>query len=432
MPLAGLECRLHSQGEFCHDTVDFPTSHIATVSLRSDSLSPAPADRSAVGGLANVLAFACGMALIVWALWSNAGWFDRHVLPNYCPRSASTLAYETIARWTAAALGAFVVLVVRPKLVRMFRRPRGRGFWRMAGHIAIAVMLALVSCDLFLRWKESKLRLEDEPGLPPMRIDETGNYVPIPSRAKQSEMAGREIRYEIDADGNRAATMTRTADPEAPTVLFTGESIAMGYGVAYEHSYPYLVGRAMGIQSVNVSVTGFSSDQAYLRLRDALPKFERPLAVVTLVLPEQIERNVNDRRQRLALDQMGRLELLPMSNSPLRTSPLWKLVPYHSDQAIALTRAILRATDGLARARGARSLFVLTNFGPPCLAEFGGVSRLEHTLFSGLDVAHLRVDIPEPFMIKPPNEVHPNEKGHESIAAAIVRALRSDVVVRPR
>jgi hypothetical protein len=264
-----------------------------------------------------------------------------------------------------------------------------------------------------------------------MRTDETGNYVPMPSLAKQGEVGGRMIRYEIDADGNRAASTTRAADRRAPTILFTGESITHGFGVAYEHSYPFLVGRAMGVQAVNVSVTGFSSDQAYLRLREALPKFERPLAAVTLVLPEQLERNVSDRRQRLSLDQQGRLELLPLSSSPFRTSPLWMLLPYHSDEAIALTRAILLATERVARARGARSLFVLTNFGPPCLAGEGGVSELEHTLFSGLDVAHLRVDITPSLMIKPPNEVHPNEKGHEAIAAAIVGALRSDAVASP-
>jgi hypothetical protein len=155
------------------------------------------------------------------------------------------------------------------------------------------------------------------------------------------------------------------------------------------------------------------------------------VAVVTIVLPIQIERNVNDRRRRMALDDEGHLEIIPVSKSWLRTSPLWKLVPYHSDEAIALTRAILRATDDLARARGARSLFVLTNFGPPCLAEKDGVSRLERVLFSGTGLEYVRVDMQPALMIHPPNELHPNEKGHELIAAAILRTLESDTVAKP-
>jgi lysophospholipase L1-like esterase len=52
-------------------------------------------------------------------------------------------------------------------------------------------------------------------------------------------------------------------------------------------------------------------------------------------------------------------------------------------------------------------------------------------LFDGLDVTHVRVDITPPLMILPPKEVHPNEKGHEAIAGAILAALRRDAVAKP-
>jgi hypothetical protein len=231
------------------------------------------------------------------------------------------------------------------------------------------------------------------------------------------------VLYTTDAEGNRATSVEDKTDHDAPTILFTGESVALGWGVDQAETYPVLVGRALAVQTVNLGVTGLSSDQAYLRLREALSRFTQPVALVTLVLPLQLERNVNDRRSRLAV-RGGRLELVAQSWSPLATSPLRKFFPYHSDEAIELTRAILRATDELARLRGARALFVLTNFGAPCLPDELGTSGLERTLFSGLGVEHVRVDITPALMIHFPKELHPGPKGHEQIANSIIGALR--------
>jgi hypothetical protein len=384
--------------------------------------------RSAAFYLTNLLSIATAAALALWAVGSNPAWFERHVLPNHCPCARTTIVYETLARFAAVALGLALVVWIRPRLARRFERGRRAGSLTV-GCIA-AVALALVVCDLFLRRQQARRRLEDEPGLPPMRADITGNYVPIPSSVKDSEVAGRPIRYAIDAHGNRVAALDQVEDPDAPTILFVGESIAQGWGVAYEDSYATLVGRALGVKSVNLSVTGFSNDQAYLRLRDELPRFTHPVAVVSIVVPAQLERNVNDARQRLALVD-GRLGVVPASKSVLLTSPLRKLVPYHSDEALPLTRAILRETTELVRRRGARMLFVFTNFGPPCLVDERGASPLEGELFRETGAGHIRIDITPPLMIAYPKEVHPNEKGHLAIASAVVEALRGHEVAIP-
>jgi hypothetical protein len=365
--------------------------------------------------------------MLVWAFGSDAAWFDRHVLPNYCPLSTSTPAFETAARWAAAALGGAVVLFVRPRLARLVARARSL---RVVASAVLAAAFALVVCDLHLRQKETRRRLEVEPLLPPMRIDETGNFAPLPSSVREWDVEGRLVRYATDPAGNRSMDTSSSVDPSAPTVLFTGESIALGLGVDYDRAYPALVGRALGVQAVNLAVTGFALDQAYLRLRESLARFERPLAVVTIVVPVQLERTVDDRRQRLVLDREGRLELVARSTSPFLTSPLRKLVPYHSDEAIVLARAIVLATDEAARARGSRALFVFTNFGPPCVPEADGVSRLERSLFAP-PVAYVRVDVSPDAMIRPPRELHPNEKGHLAIANAVVGALGRHDVAKP-
>jgi len=232
----------------------------------------------------NVISLSLGAALLTWAIRADADWFDRHVLPTYCPRAPSTLVFETCARWSAAFAAALVVLFVRPKLGRWAARRERPRLWYAAARLAGAVSLALVVCDVVLRFRQRPRRLEDDEGLPPMRVDETGNYVPIPSRVKDFAVQGRSVRYELDAEGNRAASVRNASDPRAATLLFTGESITLGWGVAYEESYPALVGRDLGVQSVNLAVTGFSSDQAFLRLREALPRFALPVALVTIVI----------------------------------------------------------------------------------------------------------------------------------------------------
>jgi hypothetical protein len=380
--------------------------------------------------LVNLVTGAAGLAFVAWAVGSNPAWFDRHVLPNYCPRHAWTRGLETASRWALACAGVFVLVVVRPRLAGRVAEAEGGAWRRIAVRTVAPLLLALVAADVFLRVREARHHIEEDAGLPPMRIDDSRNLAPVPSRANEWDVEGRTIRYAINSQGNRAPSVAQVADLEAPTILFIGESIAQGWGVAYDDTYAAVVGRATGVQTVNLAVTGFSSDQAYLRLLAALPTFAKPIAIVTLVVPVQLERTVSDRRQRLVLVD-GRLELAQASTSPLLTSPLRKLLPYHSDEAIALTRAILGATSNLARERGARALFVFTNFGPPCLTEDDGMSGLERSLFSGLGVTHVRVDITPELMIHPPREVHPNEKGHGAIAAAIVDLLRDGTVANP-
>jgi hypothetical protein len=178
------------------------------------------------------------------------------------------------------------------------------------------------------------------------------------------------------------------------------------------------------VQSVNLAVTGFANDQAYLRVRDALGRFERPVAVVMLAIASQLARNVSVRRDRLALTN-GRLEIRRASTSPFVTSPLRDLLRYHSGEAVVLTQAIFRATIEAARARGARPLFVWTNFGPACLSDESGESPLETSLFGSLPAAHVRVEITPEQIIEDPGDQHPNEVGHLAIARAVLAALRA-------
>jgi len=369
---------------------------------------------------ASAVAIAVGMALIAAAWGADPAWFDDHWLENYCPVSRITPVMEIVARALFACSGV-ALIAARSKIARWVGRRRALA--RTSATSLLAIGLALVVSDGVLRWHaKRKPRLEDQPILPPMTLDATGNYVPLPRRTKDVVLSTRGVQYAIDADGNRSASAEHVADRKAPTVLFGGESLTLGFGVAYENTYPALVGAALGVQSVNLAVTGFANDQEYLRVRGALAEFERPLAVVMLAIPSQLVRNVGRRRDRLALVE-GRLEIQPAATSLFVTSPLRELLGLHSSEAIPLTRAIFRAMAEAATARGARALFVWTNFGPPCLRQDPGESPLEASLFAGLAVEHVRVEIPAEQTIEGPKDWHPNEEGHVALARAILAAL---------
>jgi hypothetical protein len=366
-----------------------------------------------------------GALLVGFSVVADARWFDEHWLELYCAVSPSTKVWETLARTVAAIVGLGLILAslsIVPRWIAMRNPVRSI---RSLAAIAVAVALALVTSDAVLRWRARKKNsLAEDPKLPPMMIDTSGNYAPVPGTKEVTLPTGR-VEYAIDADGNRSASADRVTDTRAPTVLFAGESITLGWGVPYEKTYPALVGAALGVQAIDLGVTGFSNDQAYLRLRAALDKLSRPVAVVMIAIAQQLERNVSPRRDRLVLSSQ-RLSLLPASTSWVATSPLRDLLGYHSYEAIPLTHAILRATAEEATAKGARPIFVWTNFGPPCLGDESGVSPLERSLFDG--IAHLRVEI-TPDQRLGGWDLHPNEAGHIALAGAVVAALRQTETV---
>ena len=105
-------------------------------------------------------------------------------------------------------------------------------------------------------------------------------------------------------------------DPERPTILFTGESVMFGEGLTWDESIPAQVGAMMGVQTANLAVDGYSTDQAYMRLARELPRFERPVAVVTIFITSLFGRNLDDDRPHLA---PGLVWLAPQPHTRLRS-----------------------------------------------------------------------------------------------------------------
>ena len=355
--------------------------------------------------------------LLGFAAMADSAWFERHVvLPAL---------YNAPPPWTLPALrlaATALGLVLAACAVVAARRATPGSFAR----VTLAVALSVGAWEPALRvlyrvWPVPETRLEAHLAAPDPR---TGwAFVPGRSLDLPTPGGGRVIRYAIDAHGDRAAAASWIEDPQAPTVLIAGESIATGHGLLWDETFAARLGGLLQAQVVVTAEGGYGSDQAHLRAVDALARLAHPLAVVTTVLPVQLYRNLHDDRPHLVLRD-GALELAPASGSNLRLRQLLvNDLPYLSDaslrRSLELTRAILHATAAAARARGAAALFVFPNFGPPRPLE----AHAEAFMVSGLvdDLPHIVVDIDPSHRL--PVDGHPDPEGARQIAAAIAEAL---------
>ena len=218
---------------------------------------------------------------------------------------------------------------------------------------AIAAVLALGAGELVLRHVQ----------LPPRRMAGARGRTTAASRSaarldhgagahRTQHVGGRVIDYSFDPAGYRVRRDDEPVDREQPTILFAGESIMLGEGLTWEESIPAQVGAMIGVQSANLAVHGFSSDQAYLRLETELPRFRRPVAVVSLFMTALFGRNLDDNRPHLGPG----LSWHPAEPHGRLASLVKLLVPFRKtdtvERGVTMTREVLAATVTLARARG--------------------------------------------------------------------------------
>src|SRR4030095_1300883 len=208
----------------------------------------------------------------------------------------------------------------------------------------------------------------------------------------------------IDGWVYRVSRVEEPVDPTQPTILFTGESVMFGEGLTWEESIPAQVGAMMGIQSANLAVHGFSSDQAYLRLDTELPRFRRPIAVVSLFMSALFGRNLDDNRPRLGPG----LTWLPTEQHGKLASLAKLIVPYRKtdtvERGIAMTRQVLGATVNLASARGATPLIVVPQFGVESDAE-GATGR---GILDETGLPYVLVELDEDWRLS--GALHPNSR----------------------
>jgi hypothetical protein len=370
--------------------------------------------------IAEIVVGAVALTLLYCVLAADQRWLDRHFLPSFFLPRHWYVRLETSVRVILGAAGVLLVLFARPRVGRLVARSPAR-----AVHIVVAAVLALGAGEAVIRHLHVRptewLLPEEEPG---RRPDPRLGWTFVPARIGHSTVGGRVIDYAFDAAGYRVRTVLEPVDPERPTLLFTGESVMFGEGLTWEESVPAQVGAIVGMQTANLAVHGYSSDQSYLRLQTELPRFRQPAAVVSLFMTGLFGRNLDDDRPRLGPG----LVWLPAKQHWRLVSMARLLIPYRSDQAVergvAMTRQVLRATVELARARGATPLIVVPQFGPEAESE----KTLRHRVFDGTDCPYELVEIDGTWRL--PWDRHPNPRAARAIAGAVAGRLNRDSFVK--
>jgi len=366
-------------------------------------------------------------ALLVTAYRIDRQWISRHVtLLNGPPFSDE--AWSTAGRGLLVLLAAPVMLWLRPALISVVSKGSVVGLARWTVPVLLAIAASTVTVEALLGWRQPKaLRGYPQYSAPHPRYAWTGQ----PSSTTTVRVSGRDTVLAFNREGIRVRNQDDQPDPALPTILFTGESIALGFGLEYAETYPALIAERRGVQCVNLAAPAYGSDQAYLRLIDAIPRFERLVATVTLLIPLQLGRNLYDDRPRLALGPTGEPEFVAAPTdflSRLRIRRLfWNGLPYLGDRAIErtlnLTSAILRETSIRTRARGATPLFVIPSRGPSRPLGEHAEAWVLRALFVQQELPFILVDIPPDQFLS--GDFHPGPRGDETIAKAILAALPS-------
>jgi len=374
----------------------------------------APPSLSRRLAIAEALVALCGLALIALALAFTQGWLDRHILPSFYVMRRWYVVLESSARVALAALGVLLLLVARRRIARLLaQRPSAV----IAG--AVAALLAIAAGQITLAWLHPSTQWLLASVEPLRRPDPRLGWTFVPGREGHKTVGGRTIAFAFDAAGYRVRRVDEPVDPARPTMLFAGESVMLGEGLNWDETIPAQVGAVTGVQSANLAVHGYATDQAYLRLEADLPRFQRPVAVVTLFMTALLGRNLDDNRPHLGPG----LVWLPAVPHARLMSLATLIVPFRREatveRGIAMTRDVLRATAALAASRGATPLIVVPQFG----REDEHERTLRRRILDDAGLPYLYVTFDDDGW-RIPGDLHPNAPTARRIAVAIADRLK--------
>ncbi|HET7085212.1 MAG TPA: hypothetical protein VFI23_10610 [Rhizomicrobium sp.] len=357
----------------------------------------------------------CAIALLAGALAANQTWFDRHFLPLFAVPRPALIAAEQGLRACVLLAAILLLLIGRRPIARLLRRASAGTILRLV----LACVLALGAAELILRVHPLRPHDADPFELEPRRQpDPLLGWRFVPSRLATAQEGGRAVSYSFDAAGQRVPAPGETVDVARPTLVFTGESIIAGFGLAWDETIPARAGAALGLQSANLAVSDYSNDQSTLRLKAELPRFQKPAAVVTLFMPSLLDRNLLVNRPHLGPG----LSWQPPAQQWRLAALLHWLVPYRGtatiDQGILHTRDSLAAMVQLACARGAQPLIVVPQFGDASPVE----DSLRRRVLDEAGLPYVRVKLDPAWHL--PGDPHPDARGARAIADALVARLK--------
>jgi hypothetical protein len=372
--------------------------------------------RLSAGVIVEICLALIGGALFVSALLANQRWLDHHFLPSFYTSRSRYVWRESIVRIVVAGFGVVLALVVRRPVGKFISNSPARAL-----QLALAILLAFPAAEFVLRLRYPRMAMKEEyPGRyePSRQRDSRVGWIFVPSRTGHEQAGNRTVEYAIDSAGYRVRSPDEPVDAGRPTIVFAGESIMVGVRLTWDESIPAQTGAILGLPSANIAVSGFATDQAYLRLQTELSRFRRPVAVVMLFMPLLFDRNLNDDRPHLGPG----LTWLPAVNRWRLQTIAKFLVPYRSDETVArgvsVTREVLRATIDMAHARGAVPVIVVPQFIPEAAEE----REIRTRVLDDAGLPYVWVQLDESWHV--PNDGHPDARAAHAIAVAIANQLR--------
>lgn len=362
---------------------------------------------------------AIGAALLFAAWLMDAAWFDAHILPSFFVSRYSQWAAVTMVRWGLVVAGLLTIAVARLILVRRARSAGLVSLCLVAITTAAAVGAAIVSTEMVLRTQQwHAFQARNVTREPRRQADARLGWAHLPGHTGRDFIGDRWVAYTFDSHGYRVGQTGVETDLAAPSILFAGESAMLGFGLDWAESIPARVGAGLGLQSANLAVTGYATDQSFMRLRAELPRFGCPLGVVSIFMSGFLDRNLNTDRPHLDAGlrrhepHIGwRLALLARHASRYREERT-------IDEGVAMTSAALRGTEAIARRRGAWALIVVPAFVPESRGE--GIIRRRVLDDAGLDYVMVPLDP----RLQIAGDRHPDGQAAALVASAIIARLR--------
>ena len=352
-----------------------------------------------------------GTALVLAAAAATQSWLDRHFLPSFLISRQAYVGIEMSVRVAFAICGFFLIFAARRVASLLTVR---------ALAIAAAALLALGAGELVLRTvrlRPAEWQAADEE--PRRQPDSRVGWTFVPARTGYSLSGGRTIEYAFDASGYRVRRGGQAVDRERTSIVFAGESVMFGDGLAYDETVPAQVEAILGVQSVNMAVYGYSTDQMYLRLESELPRIRRPEAVVMLFMTALFGRNLDDDRPHLL---RGGLVWRPAVQHGRLITLARLVVPFRRDatveNGIAATREVLSAAVNLSRSRGATPLIVVPQIG----AEAEPERTLRRRILDDASLPYVMVQLDPAWHV--PWDRHPDAWAARVLAETSAERLR--------
>jgi hypothetical protein len=201
------------------------------------------------------------------------------------------------------AIIAIMVFISRRRINMWFSKymPSGKKLIFALITVIVSTFLGIAAMEFYLRLFRDPLRVEWEPAdHKRAQYDSVLGWTYVPNQSVMQHFVKNQppVPVHTNEQGIRVPTPETKLDPNQPTIIFVGGSYTMGYGLPFEDTF---IGQLADYpnfpyQVVNLGVEAYGTDQALLRLRRYIDKFETVVVVYTF-LPAHVNRNHNyDRR----------------------------------------------------------------------------------------------------------------------------------------